>query len=84
MTKHLLAISPLDGRYCEKLADLRPFFSEYGLIRYRLWVEIHWLQALLQHTQITEISTPSQTTHETLNHLFSHFSIDDAAQVKTI
>ncbi len=42
----LTAISPIDGRYGNKTADLRPIFSEYGLIRHRLHVEVRWLQAL--------------------------------------
>ena len=45
----LTAISPIDGRYADKTAELRPIFSEYGLIRHRVRVEVCWLQALARH-----------------------------------
>ncbi|HAO32809.1 MAG TPA: adenylosuccinate lyase, partial [Candidatus Competibacteraceae bacterium] len=45
----LTAISPVDGRYADKTDELRPLFSEYGLIRHRVLVEVRWLQALAQH-----------------------------------
>ena len=51
----LTAISPVDGRYGSKTADLRAYFSEFGLIRCRVEVEIRWLQKLAQHPQIVEV-----------------------------
>jgi len=52
----LTAISPIDGRYADKVEKLRPVFSEYGLIRFRVLVEVRWLQALAKHPLITEVS----------------------------
>ncbi|MEK6771533.1 MAG: hypothetical protein AABY62_07845, partial [Pseudomonadota bacterium] len=51
----LTALSPLDGRYEKKTAALRRYFSEYGLIRLRVLVEVRWLQALASHKGITEV-----------------------------
>ena len=51
----LTAISPLDGRYGSKTASLRAVFSEFGLIRARVEVEIRWLQRLAEHEAITEV-----------------------------
>jgi adenylosuccinate lyase len=48
----LTAISPIDGRYANKVDALRPIFSEYGLIRYRVEVEVRWLQALAAQKDI--------------------------------
>ncbi len=56
----LTAISPLDGRYGDKTAELRPIFSEFGLMRFRVQVEIRWLQALSDQVDIQEV--PSLTT----------------------
>ena len=52
----LTAISPIDGRYADKVDALRPIFSEYGLIRFRVQVEVHWLQALANQADIHEVS----------------------------
>ena len=51
----LTAISPIDGRYAGKVEELRPIFSEYGLIRFRIQVEVRWLQALAEHPGIPEV-----------------------------
>ena len=48
----VMAISPLDGRYQEKVASVRPIFSEYGLMKYRVLVEIRWLQMLAAHADL--------------------------------
>lgn len=79
----LTAISPVDGRYGAKTADLRTIFSEYGLIRYRVIVEIRWLQALAAESDLTELqlSAPSQ---QWLDQLIDQFCIDDARRVKEI
>lgn len=80
----LTAVSPVDGRYGSKTADLRPVFSEYGLIRNRVLVEIRWLQKLANHPQITEVSPFSDETNALLNSIVDEFSISDAERVKEI
>ena len=62
----LTAISPIDGRYANKVEDLRPIFSEFGLIRYRVLVEIRWLQTLANHPLIIEVSPFSATANNLL------------------
>lgn len=78
----LTAISPIDGRYASKVDAWRSIFSEYGLIRYRLTVEIAWLQALAKHPQINEVAPLSSDATRTLNTLVSQFSVADAQRVK--
>ena len=56
----LLAISPLDGRYKSKCEDLAPYFSEFALMRYRVLVEVRWLQKLSEHDQIHELQAISE------------------------
>lgn len=80
----LTAISPIDGRYANKVEDLRPIFSEYGLIRFRVLVEVRWLQALAKHPLITEVQTFSATADELLNNIIDQFSESDAQRVKDI
>ena len=80
----LTAVSPLDGRYGNKTAVLRPIFSEFGLIKFRLLVEIKWLQALSQHPDIKEVSPFSPTAEQYLNNLIDNFSPKDALRVKEI
>lgn len=80
----LTAISPIDGRYADKVDLLRPIFSEYGLIRFRVQVEVRWLQALANQPEIIEVSPFSVTANELLENIISQFSEDDAQRVKTI
>ncbi len=80
----LTAISPIDGRYASKVDAFRPIFSEYGLIRYRVEVEIRWLQALSQHPQITEVPEFSDSATKELNNIVSQFSEQDAQRIKDI
>ncbi|MCK5896190.1 MAG: adenylosuccinate lyase [Cocleimonas sp.] len=80
----LTALSPVDGRYASKTTALRPYFSEFGLIKYRVLVEIRWLQALSQHPEIQEVPTFSVEDNAYLERIIEHFSEDDAAQVKAI
>ncbi len=80
----LTAISPVDGRYADKVEDLRPIFSEYGLIRLRVQVEVRWLQALANHPLITEVHSFSDSATRLLNTIVSDFSESDAQRVKTI
>ena len=80
----LNALSPLDGRYQSKLDSLRPFFSEYALIKHRAWVEVEWLKALSAAKELAEIAPFSATTVKELDAAISNFSEADAAQVKAI
>ncbi|NJA07791.1 adenylosuccinate lyase [Methylococcaceae bacterium WWC4] len=80
----LTAISPIDGRYANKVDALRPIFSEYGLIRYRVEVEVRWLQALAAEAKIGEVPTLSSAANSVLNNIVSHFSEADAQAVKDI
>jgi len=80
----LTAISPIDGRYADKVDALRPIFSEYGLIRFRVLVEVRWLQALAQQPLITEVSPFSDKANQLLNAIISDFSEADAQRVKDI
>ena len=80
----LNALSPLDGRYQTKLDALRPYFSEYALIKHRAWVEIEWLKALSAAPELAEIATFSVATVKELDAAIANFSEADAAEVKTI
>lgn len=80
----LNALSPLDGRYQSKVDALRPYFSEFALIKYRALVELAWLKALAAEQKISEISPFSATTIQQLDHAIANFSEQDAAQVKAI
>jgi adenylosuccinate lyase len=80
----LTAISPVDGRYGSKTVPLRAVFSEYGLIRYRVIVEIRWLQALSNDAEISEVPAFSIETSQLLESIIDNFSESDAARVKEI
>lgn len=80
----LNALSPLDGRYQSKLDALRPYFSEYALIKHRAWVEVEWLKALAAAKELTEIAAFSPATIKELDAAIANFSESDAAQVKAI
>jgi len=80
----LNALSPLDGRYQSKLNALRPYFSEYALIKHRAWVEIEWLKALSAAKELAEIAPFSVETIKELDAAVTEFSEEDAAQVKAI
>ena len=80
----LTAISPIDGRYGGKTKDLRPVFSEYGLIRSRVTVEIRWLLALAAHPSIAEVPAFSAATREHLETIILTFGEADALRVKEI
>ncbi|KFZ29697.1 adenylosuccinate lyase [Pseudidiomarina atlantica] len=80
----LTALSPVDGRYGTKAAALRPMFSEYGLIRQRVIVEIRWLQQLAKVTEIKEVPPFSTAANDYLEALINNFSEADAERVKTI
>jgi len=78
----LLALSPLDGRYADKVAPLRPIFSEYGLIKARVNVEIEWLLALAAKEEMSELKAFSAQAISRLRALAADFSAENAAQVK--
>ncbi len=80
----LTAVSPIDGRYADKTTDLRPIFSEYGLIRHRVIVEVRWLQTLCAHPGISEAPKLSEHASNMLDSIIEQFSIDDAHRVKNI
>ncbi|MDB5927216.1 MAG: adenylosuccinate lyase [Betaproteobacteria bacterium] len=80
----LTALSPLDGRYCSKVAPLRELFSEYALIRFRVLVEVEWLKALAAENAIPEVRAFSAATVKELDALARRFSPADGAAVKEI
>ena len=80
----LNALSPLDGRYQTKLDALRPYFSEYALIKHRAWVEVEWLKGLAAAKDLQEIAPFSAATIKELDAAIANFSEVDAAQVKVI
>lgn len=80
----LSAVSPIDGRYGSKTADYRSIFSEFGLIRCRVEVEIRWLQKLAQHEGIAEVPAFSEATNALLDKIVDNFSEANAARIKEI
>jgi len=81
---NLTAISPIDGRYASKVDEFRHIFSEYGLIRFRILVEVRWLQALASHPKIPEVSIFSESAMSLLNEIVINFSETDAMRIKDI
>jgi adenylosuccinate lyase len=80
----LTAISPVDGRYGNKTESLREVFSEYGLIRYRVIVEVRWLQKLADISAIGEVPALSVEANRILDGIVADFSLADAERVKQI
>ncbi len=80
----LKALSPADGRYADKVDGLRNIFSEFGLIRYRVLIEVRWLQCLADEAQIAELEPLSSVMKDVLNHIVDDFSLDDAERIKNI
>lgn len=80
----LTAISPIDGRYGDKTRDLRVVFSEYGLIRHRVLVEVRWLRMLADHPGIAEVPALSTHAAKLLENIAENFSVEDAQRVKNI
>ena len=78
----LTALSPLDGRYRRSGDKLAPYFSEFGLIRYRVKVEIEWLKALAAEPAIAEVPTFSAATVAELDAVADDFDLADAEAVK--
>ncbi|MDO8932712.1 MAG: lyase family protein, partial [Rhodocyclaceae bacterium] len=80
----LTALSPLDGRYAAKVEPLRVHFSEFGLIRNRIRVEIEWLKALAAAPELAEVPAFSADTVAELDLVVSGFAVSDAEAIKTI
>lgn len=80
----LTAISPVDGRYGSKASELRSIFSEFGLIKYRVVVEVRWLQKLAQMDGIAEVPAFSDSANALLNKIVDEFSEQDAQRIKDI
>lgn len=80
----LTAISPVDGRYGTKAAALQPIFSEYGLIRHRVIVEVRWFQALAAEPGIPEVPALSDDSRRFLDRMISEFELADAEAIKSI
>jgi len=78
----LTAVSPVDGRYGSKTASLRPIFSEYGLIRFRVQVEVRWLQCLAAHPGLPEIGPFSAQANQLLDTLAEQFELVHAERIK--
>ena len=80
----LSAISPVDGRYGSKVKSLRPIFSEFGLIKYRVTVEVRWLQKLAATAAISEVPAFSAQANQALDAIVANFSEEDALSIKKI
>lgn len=80
----LTAVSPIDGRYGDKCTALRPIFSEYGLLRFRVEVEVRWLQQLASHPGIPEVPAFSASANAALNDIVTNFNEEDAGRIKAI
>ena len=80
----LTAISPIDGRYADKTWKLREIFSEYGLIRYRVRVELRWLAALAAEPAIAEVPPLSEASLSRLEQIIEQFNVEEAQRVKAI
>lgn len=80
----LMAISPLDGRYHEKTTQLATIFSEYGLMKFRIIVEIRWLEMLAEFANLPEIPRLSPHAKKLLDNIIEKFSLQDALRIKHI
>ena len=84
MLNPLLAISPLDGRYAQTVESLQTIFSEFGLIKNRIKIEIAWFQSLANNPKIKELPALSESTIQAMNEALLHFSVADAQAVKEL
>lgn len=80
----LTAVSPIDGRYGNKTTELRHIFSEFGLLKYRVVVEVRWLQKLAATTEIKEVPRLSSQAESFLDNIVNEFSEADAQRIKDI
>ena len=84
MINPIVALSPLDGRYAKSVEALRPVFSEYGLMRARVRVELSWLKALAAEPKIVEVPSFDEAVLAEIDDVIAGFSLEDAAAVKAI
>ena len=84
VTPTLGAISPVDGRYADKVADLRPLVSEHGLVRYRVQVELAWLETLSANPLVVEAPALGSAARARLRAIGERFTTADSARVKQI
>src|SRR3989339_259404 len=82
MLPMLTALSPIDGRYQKETKELAPYFSEYGLIRYKIIVEIEYLLALSRQLKLGKTFSSQQT--KALKDIYVNFSLEDTRLVKEI
>ncbi|NIF21813.1 MULTISPECIES: adenylosuccinate lyase [Pantoea] len=80
----LTAVSPVDGRYGDKVSPLRAIFSEFGLLKFRVEVEVRWLQKLAATAEIKEVPAFDADANAFLDAIVANFSEEDAARIKTI
>jgi adenylosuccinate lyase len=80
----LTALSPLDGRYADKAEPIREFLSEYALIRYRVLVEVRWLQQLADEPGITNLGQLESPVKDLLNRIVDNFGVEDARRIKAL
>ena len=80
----LTAVSPVDGRYGDKVSALRAIFSEYGLLKFRVQVEVRWLQKLATCAEIKEVPAFDADANAFLDKIVAEFSEEDAQRIKTI
>ena len=80
---NIFSISPIDGRYNSKTRELSPFFSEFGLIKFRVLVEIEYFLALCK-LPIENLHGLTSNDKKIIKSIYSNFSIDDATQIKKI
>ncbi|MCG8155259.1 adenylosuccinate lyase [Brenneria goodwinii] len=80
----LTAVSPIDGRYGDKVSSLRAIFSEFGLLKFRVQVEVRWLQKLAACAEIQEVPAFDADANAFLDKIVAEFNEQDAARIKTI
>ncbi|MDB6370927.1 adenylosuccinate lyase [Photorhabdus bodei] len=80
----LTAVSPIDGRYGDKVSALRTIFSEFGLLKFRVQVEVRWLQKLAECAEIKEVPAFDTDANAYLNEIIANFNEQDAMRIKTI
>jgi adenylosuccinate lyase len=80
----LSAISPIDGRYASKTFSLRNIFSEYALMRFRIFIEIRWLLTLADIAELIEVPSLNKDQIKALNDIYTNFSLDDASHIKNV
>ena len=81
---NLTSISPIDGRYSDKTSPLKAIFSEFGLIKYRLLVEVRWLESMSNNPHISEVPKFSPQSNAALLAIADNFSLEDAKSIKEI